>query len=388
MITPQTTPKKQTDQRFKILYALGMIFIVAGHCGNGGLSLAYEWFPPYSFHLGLFVFASGYFYNGEEEAHIGRYILKKARKLLLPLYLWNLFYAVLMTILQQNGFRFGNPVSLDDLLLRPLTDGHQFIFNMGGWFIAPLFMLQVYHILFRRLIGRILPNLSEWIYFLWSLVLGIAGVYLASEGFHTGAWLVLVRVLYFVPFYGLGTLYRRKLETLDLLPSLPYFLIIFLIQLAVVTKYQKAPAYTASWCSDFNEGPILPFVVGFLGIAFWFRIARLLTPVLQNSKAIRLIADNTYSIMINQFFGFWLVKMAFWGISGLVKLYPVFSPTHLKTDIWYYYLPNNMANWLLVYFAAGLVVPILMQAASDRIKGLLGKMAKKFRPQKSHATAG
>ena len=48
--------------QFRILYFIGIILIVANHAGNGSISLAYEWFPAYSFHLGLFIFASGYFF--------------------------------------------------------------------------------------------------------------------------------------------------------------------------------------------------------------------------------------------------------------------------------------------------------------------------------------
>lgn len=52
---------------FKFLYAIGIILIVAGHCKNGGISLFYEWFTPYAFHLALFTFVSGYFYKDDSE---------------------------------------------------------------------------------------------------------------------------------------------------------------------------------------------------------------------------------------------------------------------------------------------------------------------------------
>ena len=64
------------DYRFKILYAIGIIFVVSGHCGLP-VQILTDWFPYYSFHLALFVFASGYFYKPENENHIFRYIKKK-----------------------------------------------------------------------------------------------------------------------------------------------------------------------------------------------------------------------------------------------------------------------------------------------------------------------
>ena len=60
---------KSINYQFKILYAIGMILIVAGHAGNGGISLFYDWLPPYAFHLGLFMFASDYFYNDASESN-------------------------------------------------------------------------------------------------------------------------------------------------------------------------------------------------------------------------------------------------------------------------------------------------------------------------------
>ena len=57
------TEKKNINYDFKFIYAIGMILVVAGHCSNGGVSIFYDWFTPYAFHLPLFIFASGYFYK-------------------------------------------------------------------------------------------------------------------------------------------------------------------------------------------------------------------------------------------------------------------------------------------------------------------------------------
>lgn len=55
---------------FKLLSAIGIIIIVSGHCYKGGISLAYDWFPIYSFNLALFVFISGYFYKDKHEDNV------------------------------------------------------------------------------------------------------------------------------------------------------------------------------------------------------------------------------------------------------------------------------------------------------------------------------
>ena len=78
------TRNTKTDYRFKLLYAIGIIIIVAGHLEHQGFSLAFELFPPYAFHLGLFVFASGYLYKESSCDTPGKYILKKAGEGIVP----------------------------------------------------------------------------------------------------------------------------------------------------------------------------------------------------------------------------------------------------------------------------------------------------------------
>lgn len=87
----------KVDYRFKILYAIGMLMVVAGHCNGGGIPLDIAgWFPYYGFHLSLFAFASGYFYKSSYENNVIRYIIKKTKSLIVPLYiylcLWNYCY--------------------------------------------------------------------------------------------------------------------------------------------------------------------------------------------------------------------------------------------------------------------------------------------------------
>lgn len=363
-----SNPSAKADCRFKILYAFGMIFIVAGHCKNGGLSLGYEWFSPYAFHLGLFAFSSGYFYKKEAEENIGAYVIKKGKHLIVPLYLWNLFYGILVTVLAQFGFTIGGELSLENLLIMPVINGHQYWYNLGGWFVVPLFLVQLQNVLVHRLLSKIVPVFNEWCFFLLALCEGMAGVYLASIGYNTGGWLVLVRTLYFVPFYEAGILYKRQLEKKERLSSFWYFSVIFTVQLIIILIYGKAPYYTPSWCNDFTDGPVLPFIVGFLGIAFWLRIAKLLEPVIGNSRYIHLIADNTYSIMINQFLGFMAVKALLAFAAQVTPWCSGFDMGAFQNSIWYFYLPGNVNQFRIVYVAAGIAVPIVMQTAVNRWK--------------------
>lgn len=383
---PQTS-STGIDYRFKILYALGMVFIVACHCGNGGVSLFYEWFAPYSFHLPLFAFCSGYFYKEQSENHVVKYCIRKAKHLLIPLYLWNFFYAIVSIVMNKLGFNFtsfaldanGIPRFLFVLLLDPLLGGSQFLYNMGGWFVAPLLLVQISSIVIRRIFRNLNPKYKEHVLFCLYLLLGIAGCLLsiklgtfidmtAGDASPDRLFTHAVRVLYFLPFFGAGIYYKKVLEKLDRLSNTLYFSIIFLCTLAIIVIYQRPLQYIAGYCNDFTEGPIMPFIVGFLGIAFWLRIARILEPAIGRSRTINAIADNTFSIMVNQFLGFIAVNIIF-AIMSHCSLISGFDMYQFRTDIFYTYYLRGMHQTLILYLAAGLFVPILMQRIVNAIKG-------------------
>ena len=60
--------ENKINYQFKVLYALGIIFVVIGHIANNNVHLFLNnIFPVAGSHLALFVFASVYFYKKEVE---------------------------------------------------------------------------------------------------------------------------------------------------------------------------------------------------------------------------------------------------------------------------------------------------------------------------------
>ena len=365
--------KQAVNYQFKILYFFGIIFIVAGHTdNNGGIALFNDWFIPYAFHVGLFVFASGYFYKRTRQSNIIHYIKNKFIHLIVPLYLWNVFYGVLVYVLRYRDFTIGGDFTIRNLLLTPITTGHQFAYNLAGWFLIPLFMIEVCNIIFRKILEKLKIE-NEFLIFALYLTAGLCGAWLSMNGYNSGWLLVLVRMLYFMPFFGLGMLYNAKLEKKDIAPSVIYFIIVFILQLAVITKYGSPVTYSASWCNDFDN-MYMPFVVGALGIAFWLRISRVLVPVLKDSKLMNYIANHTFSIMIHQFLGFMFLKFIFSLGNKYLSLFPNFDWLEYKTNIFYYYLPKGIEQYTILYLIAGLMLPL----AIAYIVGCVKKQFKKY----------
>lgn len=345
---------------FKILYALAIIFVVMGHCRGGGFSVFNEFLPFYSYHLALFIFSSGYFYKQGIEADAQKFIIDKAKKLIIPLYLWNIFYAVLIHILKKNNFFPNTHVTLHSLLVEPITNGHQFLLNLGGWFVIPLFMVHVFNIMVRRLFYVLKIKINEFVYFVCFLLLGFLGVYLSSHGFNNDWFLVLNRMLYFMPFYSLGILYK-KYEKYDIINNLFYFGFLIFVSLVIIYKYGYMPSVLPSWANFYTSNVIKPFYVGIIGIAFWLRISKILSPAIGHSKCINIVADNTYSIMINHVLGFMILNTIFAFLHLKTNLCCGFDMYAYKTVWNYCYVPHNLNQFLILYSIFGILFSILFQ---------------------------
>ena len=359
---------KKVNYKFKFLYTIGIIFIVAGHCKNGGISIFYEWFPPYAFHLALFMFASGYFYKESSEENIKKYIWKKVKKLIIPMYIWNFVYAIFTTLIKLKGFSIGKQLNIYNIFVAPIVNGHQFVFTIGLWYVVPLFVIEVLNVLIRKILKLKIKNVNEYVLFIFSLLFGMFGIYFASKGYNKGFWLFLDRILYFIPFFSLGILYNKKLEKFDKLNNTIYFAIVFLIQLLIITINGKTVTYTPSWCNDFDGNVIMPFIVATLGIAFWLRIAQILEPIVCNSKIVNIISENTFSIIVHQFLGFFFVNTIYAICSKFIPFFNNFNWKRYKTDIWYCYLPKDLKQWYIIYLIAGIVIPLVISQILEKLK--------------------
>ncbi len=360
----------RTDWRFKFIYAIGIFFVVTGHCSYGGIPILKEWLPYYSFHLTLFIFTSGYFFDTDTRDSTWRYIWKKIRSLIIPTYIYHLIYGLIVTTSKNIGFSIGSSINVKNLLLDPFLTGHKFAYNLGAWFVAPLFMTQIFHYFIRKIFNKYKVIINEWLYFVCVILIGLLGAWIAKCGFNFGGGLVLTRFLVFAPFFSMGILYKSKLEKNDEVPNIWYFGVIFIVLLIVITYYGEVPRYSLCWDKWFSLEPniVMIYITGFIGIAFWLRIARILLPIISENKYIALIADNSFSIMVNQFAGFMLVKGIFAWISVYTQYCKDFDMEKFKSDIWYYYLPKGLDQWLIVYSIAGIVIPILIQMCIKKSK--------------------
>ena len=379
MKTNDGCSKTEVNLSFKLLSAIGIILVVCGHCYHGGISLGSDWFPEYSFHVPMLVFVSGYFYRENSEQHIFSYLKKRFIRLVLPAYAWNLLYGGLLAVLREFGYTFYSQVNVYNMLLSPFFDGEAFGFNLGSWFVYPLFAVCAVNVLFRKLL-RLLKLNNEFFIAAVYFAVGMIGIWLAGESLPAGGkdgLRLLFRSMFFIAFFGLGRLYYSKLEKYDNVPSSLYFAFLLLIQLLLLTCFKNLE-YTPSKMTGFQDC-FLPIATSVTGTAFWLRVSKVVAPSISRHSAAFRVGDYSYSIMIHHFFGFFVVKWVFYIISELTPLFPDFNVAKLRSEFWYYYLPNGKTQWGLVYVCAGICLSIAVGAAGEWLGKIIKNSIKKVR---------
>lgn len=371
---------KLADPTMKLFVAIAMILVVVGHISSEGFRGPFDLFPPYSFHVAAFVFVSGYFYREASENQVGSYIKKKAMRLMVPLYAIMLVYGIVSTLMHWGVYSFLPVISAKTLLFGPLLSGHDFLINLPMWFIAPLFFAEVFNVLFRRAtrpLWRLLhcsPTTTEFFIFACYLFLGaIAIIQGGGTGLPAGLPLLACRTLFFIACFGMGSFYRRVLEQHDKLKSVTFFAIVVAVQLVAATLAHGAITYTPSWCR-FPNGVLLTYVVTITGIAFLLRVSRILGARLGNTRSVRMIADNTFSIMCHHYFALYVVSAAFALVAWATPLFSSFDFQAFGKGLYLFY-PGGVTCWAALYFIVAIVFSLLVHYTWLHLKAALRRSA-------------
>ena len=116
---------------------------------------------------------------------------------------------------------------------------------------------------------------------------------------------------------------------------------------------------------------IKPFYIGIIGIAFWLRISKILSASIGKSKYINIIADNTYTIMINHLLGIKILNAIFAILHIKTDLCSGFDIHAFKTTWNYCYLPHNLNQFLILYVIFGILFSIMFQKIINKMHTIL-----------------
>ena len=366
---PSKGTQKNENMTFRALYLLAILFVVDGHTPLADMFDLDSLFRYYSFHLMLFAFGSGYFFS-RRESLLGD-LAHRARRMLVPLYIWNAVYGVGAALLRRfGGFELGEPLSAYTLLLAPLLDGEHFVWNLGSWFIFPLFLCQTIYALIDRAAKCWKGNAC--LTFLFCLIPGAITAQLCFDTQAPVLPLFLCRTLVLLPGYALGVLYKEKLEKLDTLPTLPYLTGIVILRALLCTQYENL-AYLLSNCTYFGCGAFGVYAGALLAIAFYLRIARLIAPLMERSRVALYASRHTFDIMMHHYMGFFALNGVFLVLNALGLGAADFSVRSFRTVQAYCYAPQNRPEWNVLYLLAGVGLSLIVAFLGEKAKSLLKK---------------
>lgn len=372
---------KDRNRQMDVLLCMGIILVVLGHVGaDSWKTKLFDWFVIYSFHMPLFFFISGYFYKPEREKSCGRAILRMAGKFVVPYYIWNLVYAVLVFALKGAGLvRFNLDPGIRNFIVTPWLTGDQYQMNSPAWFLLTLFLVEAVYITLRKFLGKIGIR-NEFLMAVPFLAMGIAGGGMMVWGVAQGGMLTAAKMLYGISFYYLGNLYHTRLEKLDRANSIVYFGVLFVIQYFLMVITDGFP-YISMWngsITTMGKNVFLPMAVALTGIAFMLRVSRILTPSLGDSRIVKRISLSTKTIMLHHYAVIVLFNAGLTLLHRYVFELPYFDENW--TSVLYKYPgPHNRPElFSLVYIVMCIAVPIGGSALFCRIRDTLKERRKKM----------
>jgi fucose 4-O-acetylase-like acetyltransferase len=340
------------NKEMDLLKTLGIILVVMGHKHQPALFF----YPAYSFHLALFLFVSGYFHDRDYEKTPLNFVLSKAKRLLLPYFIFDAFYALITALLYKNfGILLGELPSPRNFLIDPFLHGHQYHLYIGAWFVPYLFMVQVFFFFSFKLVRKIIKH--DLAYLSIYLALGLAGLYIASLPFdmreHLGILLV-VRVSFGMLCFYLGYFYKKRIEGLNIFKF--SFLLAAVMLESVLMIFFKDVNYELAW-GDFNDRILLPIVSTLNGIYIYLFIAKAFTRLLSPNDFVYRIGENSYHIMSHHLLIFFVVNF-------IIVYYGGFDMS-LLNDVGLGFEPDKF--WF-IYIIPGVLVPTLAALAIGKLK--------------------
>ena len=217
-----------------IAKGIGILLVVLGHC-----PLVYnplkQWI--YSFHMPLFFFVGGMVWNKVSHEKKGyftrRFLLDKAKRLLIPCFIWGVFYSLADAFL--NG-------SFSLKTIAYLLYGSQAGFQRAGsltslWFLPCMFLSVCAFEVVQQLLSK--QKYQSTILFSVSVVFAVAGLFLPVAR-HGYPWSVDVASLAtaFMMWGCLAAKWVQDMSNKKLLSLIPLLLLALIISMTFVLNLQ------------------------------------------------------------------------------------------------------------------------------------------------------
>ena len=343
-----------------IAKALGIIAVVLGHSGVPSL----EHFVNL-YHMPLFFFISGFFYKDKYTADP----ITLVKKRLISLYKPFVIYETIFLLLHNFFFKINVYSILFDVgsgrIILPydtvgFIKGFLSILLFAGrepmagvfWFFTTLFFVNIAFCFLSYFVIKLFKKNREYIRALLIILLFVVGNLTTKLGYNIPRFnnsLVMVLIFYF------GYMFKKYENHID--TENPFYAVIATLLLCTGSIYGSVAVGTNVYLS-----PDFLIASALLGIYLNIYISKYLVKQNLFKKQLIFIGENTVIIMALQFISF--KPVAFLQLkllnlpANMLAKFPVLDGSH---------------GWWILYAAAGIIIPLIVQFLINVIKRLINK---------------
>lgn len=323
-----------------VMLAIGIIFVVMGHNYQPDILLL----PAYTFQVALFFFVSGYFFKVQTTFRNKLiWLKKKVIHLLIPYFLFNIFFAILTYYLLTRGVSLGEIPTWYNFFIMPFITGQQYYLYLAAWFVPQLFLI---HLVAQALIFK---NKARSIFWLLLPALVVAIWFIDNYSLEQGyGLLVLGRTSFGLSFYLLGWLLKRyELKISQYLVRPETFLLIYIIYVSLGSFFG---AFNYSLIlADFKNNALVTLSGTLLALLMIYIVSSYLGQIISERSLILKIGQNTFSIMA-------LHLLVFFSINYFLYRYALI-PVASLSNIFFHYQEGRI--WF-VYSGLGIIIPLIL----------------------------
>ncbi len=357
--------KTKSNKQFMVLSVIAIIIMVTCHVAGD----IYKIFSIFPF-IAVFIFISGYFYQEKNEEKMKDYIFHKFKKLMIPFFILNLIYGIIVNILKHYDIvHYGSEISLYTMIIQPFINNSQYVFTFPSWFVPSLFIGSICYLVIHKFARKVKFINDEILLVVFSII-ALITMYYSEIAREQSYAMVLFKIAFFLPFFQIGYLYKQKWQKYDdKIPTIPYLIVLIIVNYLLFHLFGSLNYDMHEFSGFEKETVVWAFIVSITSILFYTRIARVISKWIGENKIVNYISNHTFSIMTHHIF----ILFLFEAILYVLVLNGInivnFDINSFKQGwIYVYQIPNWQIAFQLWYAIIGIVGPLILQFGYDFIK--------------------
>lgn len=340
---------KTRDPYWDVIKGLGIIAVVLGHAGIKGYFVSL-------YHLQLFFFVAGYFFNDQYTKDLFVFYGRKLRSLWWPTFQYTTFFVLFHNIFIQmhfmEGVAHGNYLpgeSIDKYeILRKiiLSFWGQHIEPIGGalWFVFPLLIGLLLFSIVRNVKMRLPEKLQPYIEILFIFTLYFIGIIIIKKRIEVPYWIDISLLV--LPIIYAGFVVRPFIHRI--IPRNIFFLLLGVFLLIKLLNYCINHEMIVILSDKRYHHEVLFLVITFLGIYMNLLLGTLICKVAVLRTMFAYIGKNSFHIMALHFVCFKAVNFIY--ILTYDLSYSLMPQVAITTDWWFIYLLAGVGLPLIFVF--------------------------------------